>query len=362
MTACSRANETRHLLLQCACLNAGGNHMQGQGRCHHRCDFGHWGGCRATACGHGRPVGAGCPRYGHAARRPWRDLRGADATISHSIHYGDLSRISEMKRLAAEIAAAEPRIDVLINNAGALFGSRQVTEDNLELTFAVNHMAYFVLTAGLRERLLASSPARIVNTASDAHRGGKLDFDDLQSRNGFSGIKAYGRSKLCNILFTRELSRPLRGGRESLRTAFIPGSSPRALVTAAAAFFRARCAWPRSSRFPRKKGRGDHRLSGFLAGGRERQRRVFLQMSTGDADEGSPRRRGGQAPVGGVRRDSRESRPDNVSIADVVGECSLSSMEHPQWTPAPITQCWYNQWVYDGSGTMRIAMTVLPYY
>ncbi len=138
-------------------------------------------------------------------------LRGADATISHSIHYGDLSRISEMKRLAAEIAAAEPRIDVLINNAGALFGSRQVTEDNLELTFAVNHMAYFVLTAGLRERLLASSPARIVNTASDAHRGGKLDFDDLQSRNGFSGIKAYGRSKLCNILFTRELSRRCEG-------------------------------------------------------------------------------------------------------------------------------------------------------
>jgi NAD(P)-dependent dehydrogenase (short-subunit alcohol dehydrogenase family) len=135
-----------------------------------------------------------------------RRLRGGDPSVSHSIHYGDLSRISEMKRLAAEIAAAEPRIDVLVNNAGAMFGSRQMTEDHLELTFAVNHMGYFVLSQGLRERLLAASPARVVNTASDAHRGCKLDFDDLQSSNGYSGFKVYGRSKLCNILFTRELS------------------------------------------------------------------------------------------------------------------------------------------------------------
>jgi NAD(P)-dependent dehydrogenase (short-subunit alcohol dehydrogenase family) len=133
-------------------------------------------------------------------------LRNADKSPAHSIHYGDLSRISEMKRLAVEIAAAEPRIDVLINNAGAIFGSRQLTEDNLELTFATNHLAYFVLTLGLRERLLASSPARIVNTASDAHKGRVLDFDDLQSAKGFSALNVYGRSKLCNILFTRELS------------------------------------------------------------------------------------------------------------------------------------------------------------
>jgi NAD(P)-dependent dehydrogenase (short-subunit alcohol dehydrogenase family) len=134
-------------------------------------------------------------------------LHKSNPNVSHCIHYGDLSRISEMKRLAAEIAAAEPRIDVLINNAGALFGSRQVTEDNLELTFAINHMAYFVLTLGLREQLLASSPARIVNTASDAHKGRVLDLDDLQSTKGFSSVNAYGRSKLCNILFTRELAR-----------------------------------------------------------------------------------------------------------------------------------------------------------
>jgi NAD(P)-dependent dehydrogenase (short-subunit alcohol dehydrogenase family) len=138
-------------------------------------------------------------------------LRSGNTSLAHSIYYGDLSRISEMKRLATEIAAAEPRIDALINNAGAMFGSRQMTEDNLELTFAINHMAYFVLTLGLRERLFASSPARVVNTASSAHKGRTLDFDDLQSARGFAGIKVYGRSKLCNILFTRELARQWSG-------------------------------------------------------------------------------------------------------------------------------------------------------
>src|SRR5271157_1435607 len=133
----------------------------------------------------------------------WKRLRECAPGVAHTLHYADLSRLSEMKRVAREIAVAEPRIDVLINNAGAMFGSRQVTEDGLERTFAINHMAYFVLTHGLRERLLASSAARIVNTASDAHRGCQLDFDDLQSTNRFSGLKVYGRSKLCNILFTR---------------------------------------------------------------------------------------------------------------------------------------------------------------
>jgi NAD(P)-dependent dehydrogenase (short-subunit alcohol dehydrogenase family) len=134
-------------------------------------------------------------------------LRNDDTGISHSVHYADLSRVSEMKRLAAEITAAEPRIDVLINNAGALFSSRQMTEDNLELTFSTNHMAYFVLTNGLRERLFLSAPARVINTASSAHQGWKLNFDDLQSSRDFSGLAVYGRSKLCNMLFTRELSR-----------------------------------------------------------------------------------------------------------------------------------------------------------
>ncbi len=138
-------------------------------------------------------------------------LRKRAPGIGHSIHYADLSRLSEMRRVAAEIAAAEPRIDVLVNNAGALFSSRHVTEDGLELTFALNHMAYFVLTHRLRERLLAAAPARVVNIASDAHRSARLDFHDLQSVTGYRGFTAYSRSKLCNILYTRELARRSAG-------------------------------------------------------------------------------------------------------------------------------------------------------
>ena len=84
---------------------------------------------------------------------------------SHSVYFADLTRLAEMKRVAAEIANREPPIDILINNAGALFGTRRLTEDGLENTFALNHMSYFVVTQGLRERLLASGAARIINTA-----------------------------------------------------------------------------------------------------------------------------------------------------------------------------------------------------
>lgn len=139
------------------------------------------------------------------------DIDRAGPGIAHRAVYADLASIAETRRVAAEIAAAEPRIDVLINNAGALFNRRQLSPDGLELTFAVNHMAYFVLTEGLKQTLLGSSPARIVNTASSSHKGARLDFDDLQSERAYSGFKAYGRSKLCNILFTRELARRLKG-------------------------------------------------------------------------------------------------------------------------------------------------------
>src|SRR3977135_3100565 len=98
---------------------------------------------------------------------------------------------------------SESHIDVLINNAGAIFYDRQVTGDGLERTFATNHMAYFVLTLGLREKLVAAAPSRVINTSSDAHRRGKLDFDDLQCARNYRPFTAYGRSKLCNILFTR---------------------------------------------------------------------------------------------------------------------------------------------------------------
>ena len=150
-----------------------------------------------------------------------RDERRAEATLNrleaeaprlgHRVHLADLSSMAETRRAGEAIAKSEPRIDVLINNAGAVFSQRRVTAEGLELTFALNHMAYFVLTAELGDRLAASAPARIVSTSSMAHQGASLDFSDLQCARGFNGWKAYGRSKLANILFTRELARRLAG-------------------------------------------------------------------------------------------------------------------------------------------------------
>jgi len=100
-------------------------------------------------------------------------LRHSAPGIAHSVHFADLLRLAEMKRVADQIAEQELRIDVLINNAGALFATRRLTEDGLERTFALNHMAYFVITERLRERLSASGTARIINTASAAHASQK---------------------------------------------------------------------------------------------------------------------------------------------------------------------------------------------
>ncbi|MBV8106203.1 MAG: SDR family oxidoreductase [Hyphomicrobiales bacterium] len=150
-----------------------------------------------------------------------RDERRAETTLkrleaqaprlSHRVHLADLSSMAETRRVGEAIAKTEPRVDVLINNAGAMFAERRVTPEGLELTFALNHMAYFVLAAELGDRLAASAPARIVSTSSMAHQGMNLDFYDLQCARGFNGRKAYGRSKLANILFTRELARRLAG-------------------------------------------------------------------------------------------------------------------------------------------------------
>lgn len=137
-------------------------------------------------------------------------LRAGLPGVAIEMHYADLSRPDEVFRLAHALLGTAARIDVLVNNAGALFARRKTTPDGLELTFALNHMGYFRLTMLLRERLIASAPARIVNVASEAHRGARLDFDDLQSSRGYSGWKAYQRSKLANILFTRELAQRLQ--------------------------------------------------------------------------------------------------------------------------------------------------------
>src|SRR6185369_837454 len=144
------------------------------------------------------------------ARDPQRieaTLQRLPLGVKHTAHFADLSRLAETKRVAQEIAAAEPHIDVLINNAGVMSAHRQLTADGLELTFATNHLAYFVLTQALLPNLLASAPARIINTASEVHRGARLDFNDLQSEKSYSSYGAYGKSKLANVLFTRELAK-----------------------------------------------------------------------------------------------------------------------------------------------------------
>src|SRR2546430_15226660 len=129
-----------------------------------------------------------------------------DGAMVHE-HVADLARLDEVRRLAAELLESYPRIDVLANNAGAMFTSRHTTPDGLEQTFALNHLSPFLLTSLLLERI-AVSHGRVVTTASDAHKGGLLDLDDLQSERGrFRPARVYGTTKLCNILFTRELQR-----------------------------------------------------------------------------------------------------------------------------------------------------------
>ena len=137
-------------------------------------------------------------------------LEAAAPGLGHRAFFADLSLMAQTRRVGAEIAAAAPRIDVLVNNAGALFNQRRITPEGLEQTFALNHMSYFVLTGVLLENIKAAK-GRIVSTSSRAHRGAKLDFDDLPCTRLSRGFGVYGRSKLCNILFTRELALRLSG-------------------------------------------------------------------------------------------------------------------------------------------------------
>ena len=125
----------------------------------------------------------------------------------------DLASTASIRSAAAELLGLCPRIDVLVNNAGVVYTSRRETEDGFEATFGVNHLGHFLLTSLLLDRLKASAPSRVVVVASDASRYAwrGLDFDDLMSERRYGPLKAYGRSKLANILFARELARRLEG-------------------------------------------------------------------------------------------------------------------------------------------------------
>ena len=123
----------------------------------------------------------------------------------------DLSSQAAVRALAVEVLGRYPKLDVLINNAGAMYTTRQLTRDGIELTWAVNHLAPFLLTKLLLDRLKASAPSRIITTASEAHQGAEIPFDDLNAERSYGGFARYKQTKLANILFTCELARHVRG-------------------------------------------------------------------------------------------------------------------------------------------------------
>jgi NAD(P)-dependent dehydrogenase (short-subunit alcohol dehydrogenase family) len=152
-------------------------------------------------------------RDGDRGRAAVEDIRRATGSRSVELALFDLADLASVRAGAAELLERLDRIDVLVNNAGVVLSDRTETVDGYEATFAVNHLAPFLLTRLLVDRLVATVPARVVNVASVAHRSARhgLDFADLQSRHGYRGMQAYARSKLANLLFTAELARRLAG-------------------------------------------------------------------------------------------------------------------------------------------------------
>jgi NAD(P)-dependent dehydrogenase (short-subunit alcohol dehydrogenase family) len=174
-----------------------------------------------ASSGIGRETAAALAAMGATLALVCRDRARGEATVAAlrattgndavTLFLADLARQADIRRVAAELLARFPKLHVLINNAGLVNLQHTTTADGIETVFAVNHLAYFLLTHLLLDRLKASAPARIVNVASDAHRIGRLDFDDLGSARRYRAMRVYGTSKLANILFTTELARRLDG-------------------------------------------------------------------------------------------------------------------------------------------------------
>ena len=146
-------------------------------------------------------------------RNVLHDLKSQSANANMDMLVGDLSSIAEIKRVAAEFSARRERLDVLLNNAGAVFSAYQVSADGYEMTFALNHLSYFMLTLLLLDILKRTAAeqgeARIINVSSSAHRNAALRLDNLRDQSGYSFMNSYGASKLMNVLFTYELARRL---------------------------------------------------------------------------------------------------------------------------------------------------------
>jgi retinol dehydrogenase 14 len=154
--------------------------------------------------------------------RALADAQAAGAGRGSALLLYDLSSQRQVRKLADELHERLNRLDVLVNNAGVDVGRREVTEDGLELTFAVNHLAPFLLTGLAMDLLEAAGTARVITLTSGAHYQGKIDFDDLQGERRFSGQRAYNQSKLANVLFTLELARRL-GGQQATANCVDPG-------------------------------------------------------------------------------------------------------------------------------------------
>ena len=159
------------------------------------------------------------PARTERARRLVAERSGADRVEAA---LADFASLAALRRLAETLLARHERIDVLVNNAGLISPRFQLSEDGYELTFAVNHLAPFLLTNLLLDRLRASTPARIVTVASQAHRGARLDVNELTRPRDWTPLSAYNRSKACNILFTRALARRL-DAKEITATCLHPG-------------------------------------------------------------------------------------------------------------------------------------------
>ena len=168
---------------------------------------------RATAVG----LAALGARVGITGRDPARTeaaaagIRAAPGRPAVDAFAADMSVQVGVRRLAAQVLDTYPRLDVLVNNVGGFWAHRHVTADGVEHTFALNHLAPFLLTSLLLDRLTASAPARIVTVSSGAHARGRIDFDDLQGERNYSGQRAYSQSKLASVMFTYELARRLKG-------------------------------------------------------------------------------------------------------------------------------------------------------
>src|SRR5579859_1862579 len=172
--------------------------------------------------GIGRETALGLARQGATVVAVARNAERGNAAVSYvksgsnndAVHLAlaDLSTQAALRDLARDLQREYPRIHVLVNNAGAINTERTVTVDGIETTWAVNHLAYFLLTNLLLPTLQESAPARIVNVSSAAHKGGSINFDDLQFERGYSAWRAYNQSKLANIMFTYELARHLPAG------------------------------------------------------------------------------------------------------------------------------------------------------